>query len=145
MYLSASLKQKWADLLLGDFTPHDIALGLAWGTFIALLPTFGFSILLALLFSFMFPHINRPAIIVALIVWNPLVQIPIYAASFQIGSLLFEGMPVVKYNIEVLNQFYTFTRRFLVAHLAITFTLSLFTYLSSRLVLKHFIVRRQPN
>ncbi|MCA9365883.1 DUF2062 domain-containing protein, partial [Candidatus Kaiserbacteria bacterium] len=112
MKVTNSIKQKWAEMLMGDFSPHGIALGLAVGTFIALLPSFGFSALLALGFIFIFPKINRPTVFIAIMIWNPVVQIPIYAISYQLGSILFEGMTVIEYNFEVLNQIYSFTRRF---------------------------------
>ncbi len=137
-----SIKQKWTDLILGDFTPHDIALGLSLGTFIALLPTFGFSILLALLFIFIFPHINRPAVFFSLVVWNPIVQIPIYAMSLQLGSFLFEAAPLVQYKIEILNQLYSFTRKFLVAHLIITITFTIVVYISSYVTFKFWLFKK---
>ena len=135
MYFTNQIKKQWSELLLGDFTPHSMALGLAIGTLISLLPTFGFSALLALVTIFMFPKINRPTIFFALIVWNPLVQIPVYAASFHLGSYLFEGMPIVIYDLEVLNQIYSFTRRFLIAHLLLTLIITIFIYIASRYIL----------
>jgi uncharacterized protein (DUF2062 family) len=135
MKLTRDIKNQWTQLLLGDFTPHDIALGLAIGTLVTLLPTFGFSALLALLLIFIFPTINRPAIFISLIVWNPLVQIPVYAASFQLGSYLFADATLVKYDIEVLNQLYSFTRRFLIAHLIIVSGITLVTYFATWTVL----------
>jgi len=132
MRLATKIKNHWAELLLGDFTPHSMAFGLGTGTLIALLPTFGFSALLALVVIFMFPKVNRPTIFLALIIWNPFVQIPIYAASFQLGAYLFQGEPIVRYNLEILNQIYSFTRRFLVAHVCITLTITAFVYIVSR-------------
>ena len=137
MKLTRQLKNEWTKLLLGDFTPHDIALGLAIGTLVSLLPTFGFSALLAMLLIFVFPNINRPAIFVSLIIWNPLVQIPIYAASFQLGSLLFVDAPLVKYDIEILNQLYSFTRRFLIAHMIVVSIITICTYIITRVVLSY--------
>lgn len=128
MKLKRVLKKQWANLLLGDFTPHNIALGVSLGTFVALLPTFGFSALLSLLIVFLFPKVNRPAIFFALIIWNPFVQIPVYALSFQLGNILFAGLPMVNYDIEILNQIYSFTRRFLIAHLIIVSVITLITY-----------------
>lgn len=136
MNISAKLKKQWATIFLGDFTPHTIALGLALGTFFALLPTFGFGLILALGVVFLFPHINKPATIFAFILWNPLTQIPIYLISLHLGSYLFEGLPVVNYNIEILNQLFTFTRRFLVAHMIVSFICSFVMYLSVRGLLK---------
>jgi len=137
MKLTQKLQDEWTKLLLGDFTPHSIAMGLAIGTLVSLLPTFGFSALLGLLLIFIFPNINRPAIFISLIIWNPLVQIPIYAASFQLGSLLFSDAPLVKYDIEILNQIYSFTQRFLIAHLIIVSGITGMTYVVTRLVLTY--------
>lgn len=132
MKFAKKLKSEWSDLLLGELTPHSFALGLSIGTMIALLPTFGFSVLLSLVLIFIFPHINRPALIIALIIWNPLTQIPVYALSFQIGSILFSGMTVVEYDFEILSQLYSFTRRFLVAHMLVTMSITVLTYVVSR-------------
>jgi len=137
MKLTRKLQHEWSKLLLGDFTPHSIALGVAIGTLVALLPTFGFSAVLALLLIFIFPNINRPAIFVSLIIWNPLVQIPIYAASFQLGALLFTDAPLVKYDIEILNQLYSFTQRFLIAHLIIILGMTAVTYTITRFTLSY--------
>jgi len=137
MKLTEKLQTEWSKLLLGDFSPHSIALGLAIGTLVTLLPTFGFSALLALLLIFIFPNINRPAIFVSLIIWNPLVQIPIYAASFQLGSWLFAEAPLVKYDIEILNQLYSFTQRFLVAHLIIVAGITVVTYIVARVAVTY--------
>lgn len=136
MQLNKRLKKHWADIFLGDFTPHNIALGLALGTFLALLPTFGFGLLIAIGIIFLYPHINKPATIFAFILWNPLTQIPIYILSIHLGGILFEGVPVVKYDIEILNQIYTFTRRFLIAHIIVSFACSLIMYASIRGLLK---------
>jgi len=132
MKIARQIKHEWSKLLLGDFTPHSIALGLAIGTLVTLLPTFGFSALLALLLIFIFPNINRPAIFISLIVWNPLVQIPIYGLSFQLGTMLFTDAPLVKYDVEILNQLYSFTRRFLVAHLIIVCGITVAVYIATR-------------
>ena len=136
MQISNRLKQHWAEIFLGDFTPHNVALGLALGTFFALLPTFGFGLVIALGVVFFFPHINKPATIFAFILWNPLSQIPVYLISIELGTILFDGLPVVKYDIEVLNQIHSFTRRFLIAHLIVSTACSFIMYLSVRGLLK---------
>jgi len=137
MKLTRDIKNQWTQLLLGEFTPHDIALGLAIGTLVTLLPTFGFSALLALLLIFIFPTINRPAIFISLIIWNPLVQIPVYPASFQLGSYLFADATLVKYDIAVLNQLYSFTKRFLIAHLIIVSSITITTYFATWIFLSY--------
>ena len=137
MTLKQTLRDKWAQALLGDFTPHDIASGFAIGTFIALLPTFGFSILLAFVFLALFPTINRPAALLALAIWNPLVQVPIYTLSYQIGDLLFSSAPLLSYKFEILNQIYYFTRRFLIGHLLLTIIITVISYSTIILIRKN--------
>lgn len=142
MKIKQQIQNEWTKLLLGDFTPHSIALGVATGTLVALLPTFGFSALLALLLIFIFPNINRPAILVSLIIWNPLVQIPLYALSFHLGSMMFTDATLVKYDIEILNQLYSFTRRFLIAHMIIVSGITVSTYIITRLTLAYRSARK---
>lgn len=136
MKLKQSLREKWVQTLLGDFTPHDIASGFAIGTFIALLPTFGFSILLVFAFLAIFPSINRPAALLSLAIWNPFIQVPIYTLSYQIGDMLFGSLPVLSYEFELLNQIYSFTRRFLIGHLLVATILTILSYMTLLIVSK---------
>lgn len=123
------LKRTWQKLIIGDMTPFAIALGIALGTFAALLPTFGFSILIAIGLTAILPRVNKPAVLVALAFWNPLVQIPVYALSFEIGSFLFSGTPIVHYNFELLNHLYSFTRRVFVGQLIVAVTFTALAYI----------------
>lgn len=126
--MSVMVKRTWQKILLGDMGPAALALGVALGTFLALLPTFGFSALIAFGLLPFLTKINKPAVFVAILFWNPLIQIPVYAASLQLGSLIFAGAPVVHYDIELLNHLYTFTRRFLVGHLIMTVGLTFLSF-----------------
>jgi len=72
------------------------------------------------------------------------VQIPVYAASFQLGSYLFADATLVKYDIEVLNQLYSFTRRFLIAHLIIVSGITLVTYFVTWTTLSLKQVKKTP-
>lgn len=122
------LKSKLEKILLGPTTPKAIADGFSLGTAIAILPTFGFGILLGAFLSFLFPKINRPALFSALAVWNPLTQIPIYAASYWIGDKLLGRAPVIEFDIEILNQVYTLTMRLLIGNIILTLTLTAISY-----------------
>lgn len=128
MKVVSKAKQKWADIFIGEVTTQNVATGAALGTFVALIPSFGFSAFLGLGLVFIFPKINKPAVFLAIAILNPVVQIPIYAVSYMIGTELFGSMPVVKYNFEMLNQVYTFTRRFLVGHMILTSILTVIVY-----------------
>ncbi|NLJ08105.1 MAG: DUF2062 domain-containing protein [Sphingobacteriales bacterium] len=113
-------------------SPHRLALSFAIGTFIAILPLFGFGIILGLIVVMVFRQLNKPALMSAFVVWNPLIVVPLMAISYQIGDIFFGSAEVIKYKIELLNHLITFTRRFLVGHLIITADLSIISYLVIR-------------
>jgi uncharacterized protein (DUF2062 family) len=136
------MKDTWAKLFLGDLTPNGVAMGFAFGTFFALLPTFGFSVFLALGLLVFFPNMNKPAVVLSLAFWNPIMQIPIYALSLELGTILYAGEPIVRYNFELLNQIFTFTRRFLVGHLVVTVSFTILSYLIALIATKLFLIRR---
>lgn len=115
-------------------SPTALAFGVALGTFLALLPTFGMSAFIALGLLPFLKRINKPAVFIAIIFWNPIVQIPIYAASLQLGSLIFAGAPVVHYDLDVISHLYTFTRRFLVGHLIMTASLTAVSFALTYLI-----------
>ncbi len=138
-----AIMDKIPDPFIGMVTPHEIAAGFAIGTFISLLPTFGFSIILVTLFLLLFPKVNRPATVIALAFWNPILQVPIYTLSYEIGSMIFGDLPVVKYNIEILNQFFTLTRRLVVGNLITTSLLSVLSYLFVFVMTNNYLSRKK--
>lgn len=105
-----------------------VAFSFALGTFLALLPTLGFAPFLGLLLLVLVPALHKPALLTAFVVWNPLVQIPLYTLSIAIGSALFSGMPIVSFDIAFLDHVYNLTRRVLVGNLIVTSTLSVVSY-----------------
>lgn len=109
-------------------SPKAIAAGFAIGTFIGILPTPGLNILIGLLVVFLLPRISKIALFAAIILWNPIVSAPSYWLSYKIGAYLFAGAPVVKYNIEILNWAYEFSRRFLVGNVIVATTFSVISY-----------------
>lgn len=141
--LFKSIQAEWENIRLGDFTPAEIANGAAIGTALAVLPTYGFAPFLALLILSFLPHVNKPAAFIALAFWNPIVQIPVYAMSFVIGDWLYGGIPVVKYDFAVLNQVFTFTRRFLVGHLIMTVCCTIFAHIVGYLLGRWYMRRHR--
>lgn len=115
-----------------------IARSFAIGTFIALLPTFGFGIAVAGMLFILFSTLHRPAVIAAFAVWNPLIQIPLYVLALEIGTVLYGTAPVITYNIEFLNQAITITRRVLVGNLIITTCITIIAYLAVYMAIRKF-------
>jgi len=109
-------------------SPRIIALSFAIGSFIAIIPLFGFGILIGLSVIFIFKKLNKIALMSAFIIWNPLILAPIITFSYKLGDIIFSGVEIVKYEMMFLNHFFTFTRRFLVGNMIIDFSLSLISF-----------------
>lgn len=110
-------------------SPNSIALGFAIGTFIAIFPTPGFSIILGLLLVLIFPKISKIAMISSFVVWNPIVLIPIFAWSYKLGDYIMGSVPVVEISIPFFQTAYNFSRRFLLGNIIIGSVASLSSYI----------------
>jgi hypothetical protein len=56
--------------------------------------------------------------------------------SFKIGELLFEDVAVVKYKFEILNQVYSFSRRFLVGNVILAVVISVASYVVVKILVE---------
>ena len=101
--LKKFLKHHFHEIVKIKKSPQEIALGFAIGSFIVLLPTPGFSILIGLLIMLLFTRINKFSLFAAMAVWNPLTLVPIYWLSYRIGDILFGALPVIKYDVVILD------------------------------------------
>ena len=68
-----------------DDTPESIALGTAIGVFIAMTPTVGIQMVLALIFCTLF-RANRLAGVVMVYISNPFTMVPLYWLDYVIGA-----------------------------------------------------------
>ena len=136
--LTDKIKKHFRDVWEIKTSSHSIALGFAIGTLIAVLPTPGFGVLLGLFLVLIFKRINKFSLIVAFVFWNPFVLLPFYYLSYKIGNILFGSLPVIKYDVVILDQIYNFSRRFLVGNLLIAIFLSITSYFLIRFIVKVF-------
>ena len=109
-------------------SPHSIGLGFAIGTFISILPTPGFNILLGLLVLFIFKKVSKFSLFAGIIFWKPLFSIPIYYFSYQIGDLLFGQSTTMVYELTIFARIYVYARRFLIGNIILTLIISLCSY-----------------
>jgi len=82
-------------------TPHAIAGGFSLGIFLALTPTVGVQLIIAVFLATFF-KVSRPASLIGVMVTNPVTIPPIFTFNYYIGSLFLEG-PSVK---EVYQHFF---------------------------------------
>jgi len=80
-----------------DDSPNRIALGVALGLFVALMPIYGLHIITVLALSFLL-RANKLAALTAIFVTNPLTAVPIYYCNYLIGRkiLLLFGQPAAQ-------------------------------------------------
>ncbi len=122
------IKKLYADLINTQASPESLALGFAIGTLIAILPTPGFGIFVALFVSFLYKKINRLGIIVAFSIWNPVVLIPVYWLCYILGDMMFTPNPDIRFAYELLNEVYHYSGKFMIGNLLIAVSVSLTSY-----------------
>lgn len=128
MWSVEQFKARLKEMLSARSSAHEIALGFTIGTFISILPTPGFNLLLGALVVAVYPHVNKLAVFGAMAFYNPIVIIPFYWASYKMGGLIFGLNPVIHYDVVVISEAYDFTRRYLVGNLIVAGVTSAITY-----------------
>ncbi len=82
-----------------DDTPESIALGTAIGVFIAMTPTVGIQMVLALIFCTLF-RANRLAGVVMVYLSNPFTMVPLYWLDYVIGAKVLAMEAVTRVSFE---------------------------------------------
>lgn len=126
--LKEKVKHHFKEVMHIKTSPNSIALGFAIGALIAVLPTFGFGLLIGLLVILLFKKINKFSMIIAFAVFNPLILIPLYMLSYKIGYILFGNVPIIRYDVVLLDQIYHFSRRFLIGNLMLAVIIAIMCY-----------------
>jgi uncharacterized protein len=126
--LKDKLKEHFLEVIKTKTSPHTIGLGFAIGTFISILPTPGFNIILGLLILLIFKKVNKFSLFAAIFFWNPLTSIPIYYFSYQIGDSLFGSSSIMVYELTLLGKIYLYARRFLVGNIILALITSTTSY-----------------
>ena len=132
------VKKHFKEVLELKTSPHSIALGFAIGTAIAVLPTFGLGVLIGLLIIFIFKKVSKISLFAGLAVWNPFILTPLYVVAYEIGDFILKGAPVKTYEFWVLNEFFAYTRRFLLGNLIITIITTFLSYLVVYFIIKKY-------
>ena len=76
-----------------NHSPEETAFSAAFGTFVCLLPTFGFGIIFFLILFKFVKSLNKLAVFVPVVIFNPAVQYPLYVLSYNIGRLIVASPP----------------------------------------------------
>jgi len=130
------LKEHFKEVLGIKTSPHSIVLGFAIGTFIAILPTLGFTYLIATIVMLVYAKESKIALFGALLIWNPFVLFPIYTLSYRLGDFILSGFPEV-YPLQVIGQFRYTTLRFLIGNFIIAMLFSVTSYFILRKLISY--------
>ncbi len=96
-------RQRLSTLLKSNNAPHEIALGVAIGVFIGIMPLYGFHTLLFMLAAFLIPRVNKIAIFLGTNISLPLTAPFITWAGYTIGrGMLRGGYPAL--NMDTLRH-----------------------------------------
>ena len=112
--LKNKIKQHLKKVIELKTSPHSIAMGFALGTLVAILPTFGLGIFIGLGLLLIFKKVSKVSMMISFAVWNPLVLALMYPLDYKVGEYILTDIPTKTYKIELLNQLFVYSRRFIV-------------------------------
>lgn len=128
------IKKHLAKIIKLDDSPHSIALGFAIGTLIAIAPTLGLDIFIALLVLFIFPNLNKISLFGGLLLWNPIFAAPLLPLSYKIGTFLLGNASSSHFNLTILNTIYNFSLRLIVGSYISAVIFAILSYFVVRLI-----------
>jgi len=136
------LKRYWHEVLTSDKSDHIIAISYAIGTEIAIFPTPGFSTAIGFALLAIFKQLNKMAVLLSMLVWNALTVLPVYWASFKVGSFISSSIPPIDTRFEWLNTTILYFKQFVIGNLAVTIPISIISYFVARAILQWSRERR---
>jgi uncharacterized protein (DUF2062 family) len=138
------VKEHFHHTVKSEHSPHSIALGFAIGTFCEIIiPVPGVNVLLVLIALAIYPKTNKLSLLLAVLFWNSLFTIPLYALGYELGNMIFGTVPVIEFNIPLYDRIFNFSRRFLVGTFIITTALSVLCYILIRILMQLYQDRKK--
>jgi uncharacterized protein len=127
--IKSRIKRSYVQILMEKTSVHSIAFSFAMGTFIAILPTPGFGVFIALLIAYFYKKLNNISILASFAFWNPLLLAPVYLLSYKIGDWIFDSPTVAMItDISWLNTIIYYFKSYMVGNLISGVVLSALCY-----------------
>jgi len=131
------------NLLKEHHDPHGVALGVAIGSFIGILPLYGLHTVLCIVVLFLMPRANKLAIILGTNISIPPTVVTITWTAYDVGRLVLIGKhyPPLSwsyfsgFNMSKLSEFYY---PLFVGSIVLGLIVSVSLYLITRLVMRRF-------
>ncbi len=132
-------KRHFEEIIKVKTNPREIALGFAIGTLVEFfVPIPLLDIIVALIIASVFGKLSKLSLFGALLFWNFLITWPLLTLSLKIGNAIFGSEHIVRYDIEVFNYAYNFTRRLLVGNIIVGSGLALISYFAVWFITKKY-------
>ena len=133
------VKRHFENIVKVKTEPREIALGFAIGTLVEFfVPIPILDIIVVLIIASVFGKISKLSLFGALLFWNFLITWPLLTLSLKIGNFIFGNENIVRYNIEIFNYAYNFTRKLLVGNMIVGSVLALISYFAVWLIAKKY-------
>lgn len=132
------MKKHFAKIMKLEDSPHSIAMGFAVGTLIAIAPTLGLDIFIALLVLFIFPSLNKISLFGGLLLWNPIFAAPILPLSYKIGDFLLGNISPSHFSISILNTIYNLSLKVIVGSYVSAIIFSILSYFAIRIIIHYY-------
>jgi uncharacterized protein len=123
------IRRQYFQLLMEKTSAGNIALSFALGTFIAILPTPGFGIFIALLVAYFVKRLNNLSILASFAFWNPLLLAPVYLLSYKIGDWMFHPAMTMVSDIEWVNTVIYFLKSYMIGNAILAVLFSVGAYI----------------
>jgi uncharacterized protein len=126
--LRRKIKRQYIQLLVEKSSSKSIAISFALGTFIAILPTPGFGVFIALMIAYFVKSLNNLSLLASFAFWNPLLLTPVYLLSYKIGDWFFDPAMVMVSEISWINTLVYYMKTYLIGNFISAIVLSVLCY-----------------
>ena len=121
--------KRFKEVLKSNSSPESVSMGFSLGTLIAILPTPGFGIFIALFIAIFLKKLNKVAIVASFTFWNPIIVAPLYWLSYELGSMFFKPNPSTHFDLAIFDQLYHYSGKFILGNAMIAILMSFISYL----------------
>jgi uncharacterized protein len=126
--LRRNIRRQYVQLLVDKSSSKTIALSFALGTFIAILPTPGFGVFIALLIAYFVKRLNNLSLLASFAFWNPLLLAPVYLLSYKIGDWFFNPTMTMVSDISWINTLVYYLKTYMIGNFISAVVFSVLCY-----------------
>jgi len=140
--IKEGFKERLKDVATLKGSSHSAAFGFALGTFLAILPTFGFGAFIGLILVLIIRKINKLALFLSFVIWNPLILVLFYPVSFGVGHTILENSEMIPKSLSILQQFFVYSKEFIIGSVILASLIAIISYFIVFLLVDNYKKRK---